>query len=120
MDRLKKVNFSIRVRIFLTFQLQYQISIFICSYIHVPYVLMLQRKLDNLIKEKEEVIKENQSLVKQIEDIKSSTSTLSHLSGPFEEFHAFITNLIYSCRSEDNIRNYTRAGYKRKGFQDTG
>jgi hypothetical protein len=54
---------------------------------------MLQRKLDNVVKEKEEVTKENQSLLKQMEDLRSSTSTLvlmqmhhflSHLSRPFE------------------------------------
>jgi predicted nuclease with TOPRIM domain len=52
---------------------------------------MLQRKLDNLIKEKEEVIKENQGLQKQMEDLKSGTSALiqwhhflSYLSRHFE------------------------------------
>jgi len=54
---------------------------------------MVQRKLDNVVKEKEEVIKENQSLLKQMEDLKSSTSTLvlirmhhflSHLSRQFK------------------------------------
>jgi hypothetical protein len=34
---------------------------------------MFQRKHDNLMKEKVEVAKENQSLVKQMEDLKSST-----------------------------------------------
>jgi len=37
---------------------------------------MLQKKHDHLMKEKGGIAKENQSLVKQMEDLKSSTPTL--------------------------------------------
>ena len=77
---------------------------------------MLQRKHDNLMKEKGEIAKENQSLVKQMEDLKSSTPTLfllwlhlilSHLSKLLNSFTLVAANLIYFSRSEDNIGNNT-------------
>jgi hypothetical protein len=74
---------------------------------------MFQRKHDNLMKEKGEIAKENQSLVKQMEDLKSSTSTLflvplhlilSHLSKLLNSFILVAANLIiYFSSSEDNI-----------------
>jgi len=94
MDRLKKINFSIKVRIFhfpvAISNICFLSSVYSCALSHF---IMVQRKLDNVVKEKEEVIKENQSLLKQMEDLKSSTSTLvlirmhhflSHLSRQFK------------------------------------
>ena len=74
---------------------------------------MFQRKHDNLMKEKVEVAKENQSLVKQMEDLKSSKHTvqlhliLSHLCKLLNNFTLVAANLIYFSRSEDNIGNNT-------------
>ena len=95
MDRLKKINFSIKVRIF-HFPVAISNICFLFFFVYscaLSHFVMVQRKLDNVVKEKEEVIKENQSLLKQMEDLKSSTSTLvliqmhhflSHLGRPFE------------------------------------
>lgn len=80
---------------------------------------MVQRKIDALVQEKADLIKENKSLLKQIEDLKSSNLPFFCMPVDICNFSSCKSDVLYS-RSENAVGNFKCSDRKREGLQDTG